>query len=82
MCNCGTDWYQYIVVLVYSIVAKDGSHHIAVILIEGESVEKSVAPAGFDPATAGLWAQHANHCATMLTLLLMLTAMRLAGRST
>lgn len=33
-------------------------------------MEKSVAPAGFDPATAGLWAQHANHCATVLPVLI------------
>lgn len=67
-------WYR--LVPVYSIVAKVDSHHIAVILIEGVSMEKSVAPAGFDPATAGLWAQHANHCATVLPVLITFLSLR------
>jgi hypothetical protein len=27
----------------------------------------ALAHAGFDPATTGLWAQHANRCANVLT---------------
>lgn len=36
-----------------------------------------LASLGFDPRTAGLWAQHANHCATMLLILDSLVSLRM-----
>lgn len=38
------------------------------ILYEKKHKKKNLAEGGFDPPTFGLWAQHANRCATLLRI--------------
>ena len=40
--------------------------------LDSQAANFAIAKHGFDPRTFGLWAQHANHCATSLIFLLII----------